>query len=206
MHTLFTLFSVLLVVIACYLTLGMLRRTEEWTSRRDLQLWALGLPLLSLVLGIGALFHFAYQDCFFSAPTWDYLLAIIVPSSMGIIAFGSTVFGLGRLALISWFVAHRSIEPTPELQRLANRQADKLGLAHPRLLLSIHNRPLALTCGLWRPTLLLSTWMIVHLDRQELESVLAHELAHVVRHDCFAVLLATILRDAFFYLPTTRTT
>src|SRR5258708_413503 len=172
MHTLFTLFSVLLVVIACYLTLGMLRRTEEWTARRDLQLWALGVPLLSLALGIGALFHFAYQDCFFSAPTWDYLLAIIVPSSMGIIAFVSIVFGLGRLALISWLVNHRGIEPAPELQRLANRQADKLGLAHPRLLLCIHNLPLALTCGFWRPTLLRSTWMIEHLDQYAPERML----------------------------------
>ena len=65
-------------------------------------------------------------------------------------------------------------------------------------------RPLALSCGLWRPTVLLSTWMIDHMDAQELESVLAHELAHAARHDYPVVWLATLLRDAFFYLPTSR--
>jgi beta-lactamase regulating signal transducer with metallopeptidase domain len=49
---------------------------------------------------------------------------------------------------------------------------------------------------------LLSTWMVEHLDRRELEAVLAHELGHVARRDYLVIWLATVLRDAFFYLPT----
>ncbi len=44
--------------------------------------------------------------------------------------------------------------------------------------------------------------MLEHLDRRELEAVLAHELEHIARHDFLVTWLATILRDAFFYLPT----
>jgi len=44
--------------------------------------------------------------------------------------------------------------------------------------------------------------MIEHLDHRELEAVLAHELEHVARHDYFVTWLATVLRDAFFYIPT----
>lgn len=44
--------------------------------------------------------------------------------------------------------------------------------------------------------------MLAHLDQRELESVLAHELGHVARRDYHVVWLATVLRDAFFYLPT----
>jgi len=204
MHTLLTLLSILFVVVACYLAFGILHRLEGWTSRRDLQFWVLVVPLISLILCIGALLHFVYRDCLLSAPTWDHLLALVLPVSMGLIACGGVVLGVVRLTLISWFVVRHGSRVTPELQALADIQAEKLGLSHPRLLLRVHDRPLALTCGLWQPTLLLSTWMIEQLDRRELEAVLAHELAHVVRYDFLAIWLATMLRDAFFYLPTSR--
>jgi hypothetical protein len=44
--------------------------------------------------------------------------------------------------------------------------------------------------------------MLEKLDDRELEAVLAHELAHVARRDYPVVWVATLLRDAFFYLPT----
>jgi len=46
--------------------------------------------------------------------------------------------------------------------------------------------------------------MIDHLDRRELEAVLMHELVHVHRHDYLLNWVALLLRDAFFYLPTSR--
>src|SRR3546814_9657752 len=48
------------------------------------------------------------------------------------------------------------------------------------------DRPLALTFGFRRPTVLLSDWMVRCLDVHELESVLAHEVGHVVRRDSLA--------------------
>ena len=204
MHTLLTLLSLLFVVAACYLAFGILHRIEGWTSRRDLQFWVLVVPLVSLVLCIAALAHFVYQDCLLNAPTWDHLLALALPLSMGFIAFGGAVLGVVRLMLISWFVARHGGVVTRELQALAKLQAERLGLTQPRLLVCLYDQPLALTCGWWRPTLLLSTWMVDHLDRRELEAVVAHELAHVARSDCLVIWLATMLRDAFFYLPTSR--
>jgi len=46
--------------------------------------------------------------------------------------------------------------------------------------------------------------MLKHLDSRELESVLAHELSHLTRRDYPVAWLATLLRDAFFYLPSSR--
>jgi len=46
--------------------------------------------------------------------------------------------------------------------------------------------------------------MLEHLDDRELEAVLAHELGHVAHHDYLMSWLAMVLRDAFFYLPTSH--
>jgi len=90
------------------------------------------------------------------------------------------------------------------LERYAHDVAQRLGVVRPRVLLCPSDHPLALTYGIFRPTILLSAWMVEKLDQQELEAVLAHELQHVARFDYLIVLLATVLRDAFFYLPTSR--
>jgi hypothetical protein len=48
--------------------------------------------------------------------------------------------------------------------------------------------------------------MVSALDEQELETVLAHELAHHARRDHLLTWWALLLRDAFCYLPTSRLT
>ncbi|MBA2678951.1 MAG: M56 family metallopeptidase, partial [Ktedonobacteraceae bacterium] len=58
--------------------------------------------------------------------------------------------------------------------------------------------------GIWHPTLVVSAWMEEHLDQEELEAVLAHELAHVKRVDYLINWVALMVRDSFFYLPPVR--
>jgi len=203
MHTALVLTSVLLVVLGGYLALLMLRRLNGWSRRRDLQFMLLAAPLVSLGLGIAGLYHFTDRTCFLSAPHWDATLAVALPLGMGLIAFGGLSLGLVRLVLMNRLVARSGTPAGPELQALADRLAERLSVPELRLRLCAYDRPLALTCGLFRPTVLLSRWMVECLDRRELESVLAHELAHVARRDYLVVWLATVLRDAFFYLPTT---
>jgi hypothetical protein len=99
-------------------------------------------------------------------------------------------------------IARRGVPTGPDLQSLADHLAERLGATRTQVRLCGYDRPLALTCGVFRPTILLSTWMVGHLDRRELEAVLAHELQHVARRDYPVMWLATVLRDAFFYLPT----
>ncbi|MHB8627610.1 MAG: M56 family metallopeptidase [Aggregatilineales bacterium] len=204
MHTLFTLLSIGLAALGAYLTLNLLQQLEDWASRRDLQFWVLLVPLVSLTLAVGALYHFVYRDCFFSAPGWDAWFAATLPSGMGLIALSSAGISTIRLALVARLVAHRGFDAAPELQQMVAQQAEQVGLLRPRLLICVSDRPLALSCGLWRPTLLLSTWMIKQLDARELEAVCAHKIAHAARRDYLANWLATMLRDAFYYLPTSR--
>jgi len=83
--------------------------------------------------------------------------------------------------------------------------ADRLGAPRAEVFVSARDRPFAIAAGFTRPTLLVSQWMLSQLDSGELASVVAHEIAHVARRDYLVGWLATLLRDAFYYLPTSRT-
>jgi Zn-dependent protease with chaperone function len=82
--------------------------------------------------------------------------------------------------------------------------ARSLGISHVRLLVRDAGEPLAMTWGARRPMLLLSTWMFANLDGDELRAVIAHELSHVARRDFIHAWWSLLLRDAFFYLPSSR--
>lgn len=204
MHALLGLSSLLLVALAGYLALRVLRGVGGWAERRDLQLVVLAAPLVGLGVSLAGLHHFADRVCFLGAPPWGYSLGLGLPLAIGLAALGGLGLGLIRLTLLHRLATRSSLPAGPELRALADRLAERLGAPRARVLLRAHEQPLALTFGLLRPTLLLSSWMVKRLDRRELESVLAHELAHVARRDYPVIWLATVLRDAFFYLPTSR--
>ncbi len=92
----------------------------------------------------------------------------------------------------------------PKLQARVDAWTHSRGMGPVRVRLTQSARPLALIYGIRRPTALLSTWMLEQLDNAELEAVLTHELMHVSRGDYLVNWIATMLRDAFFYLPTSR--
>jgi Zn-dependent protease with chaperone function len=201
-HTLLGLSSLLLVLVGSALALRALRRLEHLAQRRDLQVLILSAPVLSLTLGLGGLAHFVGRTCFLAAPRWDYWSGVALPLLMGLIALGGLSLGVVRLVLMTWALGRHGMTAGPGLQALADSLSTRLGMPCPRVLVCAYDRPLALTYGLRRPTVLLSAWMLQHLDARELEAVLAHELGHVARRDYLVGWLATVLRDAFCYLPT----
>lgn len=201
MHLLLGLSSLVLVLLGSFLTLGCLHRVGSWSQRRDVQCLVLAVPSVSLLLGLGGLHHFSGRACLSQAPFWDSALGVALPVAMGAVAFGALVLGVARLALMAWMIARSCALADPKLQSLADDLAAQLGSPRCRVLLRVYDRPLALTSGIVRPTVLLSTWMVERLDRRELEAVLVHELGHVARRDYLVIWLATVLRDAFFYVP-----
>ncbi|MFL5654081.1 MAG: M56 family metallopeptidase [Ktedonobacteraceae bacterium] len=192
MYLLLGLSSILAVLFGGYLTLGITRHVSDWSQRRTLQLSVLLMPTILLGLGI----------CSLGASSWNTLPGIGLLLGMGVIAFGALGMGTIRLLLMAWVVTRRAVLICSELQALANGMAGQLDTIRPRVRLYVYDQPLALTYGLWKPTVLLSTWMVEHLDRRELEAVVVHELEHVARRDYLVTWLAMVLRDAFFYLPT----
>jgi beta-lactamase regulating signal transducer with metallopeptidase domain len=55
--------------------------------------------------------------------------------------------------------------------------------------------------GWLRPIILLSAASLLNLSVEQLEAVLAHELAHIRRHDYLVNLLQTLAETLFFYQP-----
>ncbi len=205
MHVLLSISSITLIVLGSSLLLRVLHTMKDWSQRRMVQLCVLMMPSVLLGLGIGSLHHFIGRICLMGAPLWDILLGAGVPLGMSIIALGAIGVGVLRLLLMRRVVARNAVIRDPDLQVRANELGQQLHAAHTRIFLRPYDRPLAFTSGIFRPTIVLSTWMIERLDRRELEAVLVHELEHVARHDYFVVWLSLVLRDAFFYLPACHT-
>lgn len=62
--------------------------------------------------------------------------------------------------------------------------APRLGLARPpRVRRLVTSGPVLYTSGVWRPEVIVSTGALERLDAQQRRAAVAHELAHVSRHD-----------------------
>ncbi len=176
-------------------------RAKNPATRVHLALWSLAVIPVSLsvcALSLSGRFSVGNPFCD-DCPTGT--LASLVFS------FGATALslallvGLLRIALLT-HILRRGLFPAPVyLQWRADDLARRAGGREVPVLLFGSEMPVACTWGLVGPRVVLSTWMVENLDREELEAVLAHELAHALGRDCRTIWLATLLRDATFYLP-----
>ena len=91
-------------------------------------------------------------------------------------------------------------EAAPHWQARAEVLARKLGLPRSvRVRLFDGDAPLAI--GWWRPMVLLPVALIARLPAGLLEALLAHELAHIRRHDYLVNLLQAVVEALLFYHP-----
>ncbi|MEX0678699.1 MAG: M56 family metallopeptidase [Pirellulales bacterium] len=92
------------------------------------------------------------------------------------------------------------IEESYWIERLAHlRQV--LGISYPVRLLSSTRATVPFVVGWLKPVVLLPAGILTGLSPVELEAILAHELAHVRRHDFLVNLLQTMVETLFFYHP-----
>lgn len=89
-------------------------------------------------------------------------------------------------------------------QRILSSLAQKAKLKTPRLKVLERKDYCCFAYGVWRPCVAISRRLLEELSDEELQSILAHELAHVAHRDGLKRCLANILRDLSFYLPITH--
>ncbi len=95
----------------------------------------------------------------------------------------------------------QSERPEAAVLALVARLQERMKLARPvRVMITV-----AADCpsvvGWIRPALLLPAATIIGLTPQQLEAVLAHELAHILRYDYVANMLQTVVETLLFYHP-----
>jgi beta-lactamase regulating signal transducer with metallopeptidase domain len=157
-----------------------------------------------LIIGGWVHVHVVRSCCPPMTFSWNHWVEIILLSFLSFSILGAVSYGGVRLLLMGWLMRRYISIPAPHLQAQVNALAKRQGLPPLNVRLSRYNRPLALVYGMHHPTIVLSTWMVEQFDTHELEAVILHELMHIWRYDYLVNWIATILRDAFFYLPASR--
>ena len=77
--------------------------------------------------------------------------------------------------------------------------------ATPDLYIGRLNRHFAATFSILNPVILISTYTIENLDKEELQSVLVHELTHIKQKDLISSSCASLINDLLWFIPKVHT-
>lgn len=127
------------------------------------------------------------------------LLALVLGGAMNFVMY----FFSDRLVLRMYRAREVSREEAPELYDLVDRLRQRAGLPMPRLAIAPHEQPNAFATGRSpeKAVVAVTTGILQYMPPDELEGVLAHELAHVKNRDMLITTLAAGIAGAIGYLP-----
>lgn len=83
----------------------------------------------------------------------------------------------------------------------AHALASRLGIHKPVMLLESIKVQSPMVLGHLKPAILLPAGMLTGLEPAQIEAILAHELAHIQRHDYLINLMQSLVEVVFFYHP-----
>lgn len=201
MHGSMLLLTLPLVALVSLIGVRLIRKAVTPTSRVTLALWSLAAPALALgacALSLLSRYTRANYICGNCSEGAIPLLLLTFLAGTFIVAL---LLGTIRSFLLAYTLHGRLLPAPAYVEQFAGELAARVCGRRPELLLVASDLPVAFTFGLLRPRVALSTWLVDNLDRQELQATLAHELAHAAARDYGIIWLATLLRDATFYLP-----
>jgi beta-lactamase regulating signal transducer with metallopeptidase domain len=131
-----------------------------------------------------------------------------LPWVVGLWAVGASAMLLRLMAGLRWVARlRRSVrEPGDAIwQRRLDHLADRFGLSRIRFAVLDEDSGLKiggpLVAGAWRPMVLVPAALIARMPVEMLDALLAHELAHIRRHDYLANLCQRIAEAMLFYHP-----
>jgi hypothetical protein len=118
---------------------------------------------------------------------------------LGVMIFGIRL--LGGMGTVVWCRWSSWPITDPKWVSVLNRLSLQLGLTRPPRLAVCFRAGDAFSLGLFRPLIVLPAAWLLQLPPHALESVLAHELAHIRRWDAWANLFQRVLEAWLFYHP-----
>ncbi len=126
---------------------------------------------------------------------------------VGILAFSTAVMVVQELVPVMRRVltVQKGVERTavalPCVQGIVDDLANRLNLRPPPIRVVDDDFPCIFTTGARNPSLVLSTGLLETLNKEELRSALAHELAHVLRDSNLTTFVVYLVRLLMFYNP-----
>ncbi|WP_309892083.1 M56 family metallopeptidase [Archangium sp.] len=91
--------------------------------------------------------------------------------------------------------------PEEAVARALARMMERTRVSRPVRLLESVAVEVPTVVGLWRPLILVPASTLAGLSVSQLEAILAHELAHIRRHDYLVNLLQALVETVLFYHP-----
>ncbi|NQU23551.1 MAG: M48 family metalloprotease, partial [Candidatus Nealsonbacteria bacterium] len=123
-----------------------------------------------------------------------------------VVAWFVGVFVVSVWNLGGWIAAQRlkrlGTNPVAEeISRRLSTLAERSGINRSVAIMKSLMVEVPVVVGWLRPMILLPVGILTGLTHAELDAILAHELAHIRRHDYLVNLLQTVLETLFFYHP-----
>eukprot|EP00913_Durusdinium_trenchii_P013392 g12573.t1 len=151
----------------------------------------------------------ATQSASFTLPQsllrrWAALIESALHWIVGIWVIGLTVLSVRHLG--GWYAmqrlrVHGTAPVAPALQATLNRLRAQFRIRRPVTLMQTSRLAVPSLIGFLKPVILLPGCVMTGLTLRQLETVLAHELAHVRRHDYVTNLLQTVVDTLLFFHP-----
>jgi beta-lactamase regulating signal transducer with metallopeptidase domain len=175
------------------LTYVFLAGSDTWQSA-SLQVHAIPLTLAASGGSLAAPWYLSWSGGLQRALPWLVLAW-----------FTGAVVLLIRQAGGSFFAARLRSNASPpaphHLQDALNRIAVQLGVAYPVRLLVSSMVEVPVVVGWFRPVVLMPIGALTGLAPEYIEALLAHELAHIRRHDYLVNVLQSVVEAVLFYHP-----
>lgn len=133
---------------------------------------------------------------------WAGLLGMHLAWIVGAWALCALFLALRMVAGLLW-VRRAAIHEArdPAWQSRLDRLAPQFGIDRRVALRVVANLSSPVTAGWWRPVVLVPASLVTSMPAQLLEALLAHELAHVRRHDYLVNLVQNVIGALLFYHP-----
>jgi beta-lactamase regulating signal transducer with metallopeptidase domain len=113
---------------------------------------------------------------------------------------------LSSRTLLAWGMTQRlsrrsTLEAASPWQHALQKALVRMRMSGPVRLLASASIDVPMVIGLWRPLILVPASAMTGLSASQLEAILAHELAHIRRHDYLVNLLQSLVETLLFYHP-----
>ena len=145
-----------------------------------------------------------------NAETWQDRLAREADQSVPLVLsiwFAGVILLWSRLnigLIAAWRMKYSSQQPASEgLQSLLDKLSRHLGITRAINLVNSAIVDVPTVIGWLRPVILIPMGCLVGLSAGQIEALLAHELAHIRRHDYLVNILQSLVETLLFYHPAT---